>query len=463
MSLVNDMLRDLEARRAAPAERLELGGIHAVDETGAARRERFERMRRWLLVLLAVMVLAIASALFIKRTLDPVAPPEIAPVESIEPAVAAPEAVASTQLLEVLPQNDGRRFVLQLLLDGSPSYQRIDQEGSVSIRLDSVQLIGDARSGRVEKNGQSLSWRLEGQGDDVQVQLVGLADGLDVRDRLEPAGDRWQLWLEAALVNKDGSIEGMQSLPVAEPADMDETQLPDWVTRDAPPASPQDEPRASAKPAAHSEAENATAELPRKQAQPQMNIGSHQPNRLSLAQQALQDGDHLRAINELQALHQAQPSNPEVIRWLARAYLAAGDAPAVLAWLPSQLQARPFDAQLRELLARAQLLGGDNVSAVATLQQNPPELSHNTGYHALLAALHQQVGDWAASAVVYRQLLTARPSQAAWHLGLAIALEQLDQPAQASRHYRLASQGQGLDDSSRRFAIERAGSSGGSR
>ena len=36
MSLVNDMLRDLEERRAAPGERLALEGLHAVDEAGSA-------------------------------------------------------------------------------------------------------------------------------------------------------------------------------------------------------------------------------------------------------------------------------------------------------------------------------------------------------------------------------------------------------------------------------------------
>jgi len=45
MSLVNDMLRDLDARRAAPSERVPLEGLYAVDEEGARRRERSRRLR----------------------------------------------------------------------------------------------------------------------------------------------------------------------------------------------------------------------------------------------------------------------------------------------------------------------------------------------------------------------------------------------------------------------------------
>ena len=85
------------------------------------------------------------------------------------------------------------------------------------------------------------------------------------------------------------------------------------------------------------------------------------------------------------------------------------------------------------------------------------------GYHALLAALRQQVGDWSGSAALYRQLVALQPQQAAWQLGLAIALEQLDQPIQAAERYRLAVRGQGLDGNARRFAAERAAALGDGR
>ncbi|MGE4405829.1 tetratricopeptide repeat protein [Pseudomonas sp.] len=460
MSLVNDMLRDLEARRATLVERERLAGMYAVDEAAAARRERFERMRRWLLVVAAGVLMAIPLGVFVERQLGAGAEVVEAPA-----AVPSPVAPAATRLLDVLPQQDGKRFVLQLLLDRSVGYQRTDEGGSVSLRLPGVELAGEARSGRIERDGLNLSWRVEQQGEQVQVLLIGMTERLDIRDRLEPAGGDWQLWLETTLgVATTEEAVDLNDLPPAEPA-LDEAALPAWVTRTAPaertpaPSTVRDAEREAVPTAPQA----VPPPAPARPARPSMQIGSHRPDALDQAREALRQGDFPRAIEQLQGLHKAQPDNPETTRWLARAYLAAGDGTALLGWLPAQLQARPFDAELRMLLARGQLLGGDNAGALATLKQNPPALASDPAYHALLAALYQQVGDWAGSAAVYRQLVNVHGQQAAWQLGLAIAYEQLDQPLQAARHYRLALQGQGLDGSARRFAEERAGALGGKR
>ena len=56
MSLVNDMLRDLEKRRAAPGDSPLADDLYAVDEAAAARRDRSLRLRRGLLWFAAVML-----------------------------------------------------------------------------------------------------------------------------------------------------------------------------------------------------------------------------------------------------------------------------------------------------------------------------------------------------------------------------------------------------------------------
>ncbi|WP_422910558.1 tetratricopeptide repeat protein [Pseudomonas sp. MAC6] len=446
MSLVNDMLRDLETRRAAPNERVQLEGLYAVDEEAAARRDRFERMRRGSIWFMAVILIGVLVGLMIGRVVKGV--PDLATVT--RPVAPAPVVQLPVQVLDVLPQHDARGLVLQLLLDRSVTYQRSEESGAVSLRLKDTQLVGEPQQSRVQRDGRSLSWRVENKGADVQILLVGLGDSLDVRDRLEAAGDRWMLWVEVPLntaVAVDDAPLALENLPLAEAAPAPvEAPMPAWVS--APLPAPAAAPPAAAQPAPAASA-------------PQVKIATHQPDPLTLARQALQDGDNARAISLLEPLHKSRGQDPDVLRWLARAYLAAGDQQRLLTWLPAQLAQLPDDSELRLLLARAQLQAGDTEGAVATLEQNPPRLEQEPTYFALLAASYQQTGQWQNSAELYRRMVALRPSQSTWQLGLAIALEQLDQPAEAGRHYRQALQGQGLDDSARRFASERAKALGG--
>ena len=451
MSLVNDMLRDLEERRAAPGERLQLDGMHAVDEAAAARRERSERIRRGAVWFAAVILGSVLVGMMIGRVVNPVEPRQ-----SALPVAAVPVPVKVPQVLEVLPQHDARGLVLQLLLERSVPYQRTEESGAISLRLPGIQLQGDAQHGRVQRNGRSLSWRVENQGADVQVLLVGLGDSLEVRDRLEPAGERWLLWIEVPLNTPEPTVDAaveLDNLPAAMPAEPAvEPVVPSWASAPVPAASAP----VAAKPA-----------LPPARVEPlpvgpaEVSVKPYRPDALSQARQALEDGDYPRSIRELEVLHRAQPRDPEVTRWLARAYLAAGDQERLLAWLPGQLQLMPKDSELRLLLARAQLQAGQTRIAVATLEQNPPSLLQEPTYFALLAAAYQQTGQWRESAALYRQMIDLRPAQGTWQLGLAIALEQLDQSTEAGGHYRLALKGQGLDDSARQFASERAAALGG--
>jgi len=450
MSLVNDMLRDLESRRAAPNERLQLDGLYAVDERAAARRGRIALLRQGGLAGLVLVVL-LALSVFLYGRFGGQTP---APLAAVEPSAL----VQAVQVLDVLPQHDARGLLLQVLLDRSTPYQRIEENGAVSLRLSGAHWPGEVQSGRVQRDGRSLSWRVENAGADVQILLVGLGDSLEVRDRLEPAGERWMLWLEVPLNPIPAAAEpelALDRLPAAHAeAPPAEVELPAWVSAPVPAATAQ--PRLLEEPRTERPAPAPVA--PARKAE--VKIAVHQPDALALARQALQDGDSARAINLLEPL-QHSSSNPEAKRWLARAYLAAGDQQRLLDWLPTQLAQQPHDSELRLLLARAQMHAGETRSAVATLEQNPPRLEQEPTYFALLAASYQQTGQWQHSAELYRRMIALRPSQSTWQLGLAIALEQLDQPAEAGRHYRLALQGSGLDESARRFASERATALGG--
>lgn len=456
MSLVNDMLRDLEKRRAAPGERQQLDGLYAVDEAASARREHYERLRRASIWFMAVMLIALLVGLMLGRAVKgvpPIPPPA---------ATAVAPAVAYAQVLDVLPQHDERGLMLQLLLDRSVAYRRSEESGAVSLRLAAAQLAGELQQGRLQREGRSLSWRVENKGDEVQVLLVGLGDRLQVNDRLEAAGDRWMLWVEVPLqspVEDDAGLR-LDNLPEALSAEADEPEPPAWALAPVAPAPAANS--TAARQAAPSEPSGGAPPAPQAlSGPPQVSVTAYKPDALSLARQALEAGDPAGAVAQLEALQLTRGDDPQVQRWLARAYLAAGQQDKLLDWLPGQLAQAPQDSELRLLLARSQLQAGQQRAAVATLEQSPPALVREPHYFALLAAAYQQTGQWPQSAELYRKLVALSPQQATWQLGLGIALDQLGQRAEAGRHYRLALQGAGLDESSRRFASERAAALGG--
>ncbi len=475
MSLVNDMLRDLEARRAPPTERAPLEGLLPADETAVGRRAGLRRLLLalpWLLLtLLAALLLprlwsapALSNNLAVTPAAEP-APAVALPVPAA--AVATPTVAAEPpiQLLATLPQHGDGRFVLQLLLDRAPAYQRSEQSGVVSLRLPHLRLSdGGPREGRFEHGGRSLNWSLSVLGDGAELLLVGLGDALQVRDRLEPAGERWQLWVEVPLVAETDDFDPAR-LPVAGAEEPAAPLLADY------PAAPRmareravapDDAAQTPRPvrAAPTPAAEVPAAPPAARS-PQVNVASHRPDALSEARQALLAGERSRAIALLEELNRRQPENGEALRWLARAWLADGRGERLIAELPARLQRFPADSELRLLLARAQLQAGDSAAAVATLAERMPPLAGDPAYHALLAASYQQTGQWRESAQLYRNLVLLRPEQSAWQLGLGIALEQLGERAAAAQHYRQALQGQGLDDGSRRYARERAQALGG--
>ena len=381
MSLVNDMLRDLEARRAGPGERPQLDGLYAVDETAAFRRDRSERLRRNMIWFSSLCLIGLLVGMMIGRVvLDSKSDePALAPAPAL-PAQAPAVVAERPQLLEILPQHDAQRFQLQLLLDQSVVYERTEENGAVSLLLKDVQIIGEPAKGRIQRGGSSLSWRVEAQGADVQVLLVGMGDQLTVLDRLEAAGSHWQLWLEVPLSVAQSQTEPL--LPEAVEEVTAEPPMPDWATRQVD-SSPAPEPSA---------APQAAAPRPAK-----MQVAAHTPDALSRARQALMEQDYPRAISELEVLHRRQGSNQEIVRLLARAYLEGGQQARLLTWLPGQLRLYPHDSELSVLLARAQLQAGDNAGAVATLSSHRPSLVSDPNYYALLGASLQQTGHWQKS------------------------------------------------------------------
>lgn len=158
---------------------------------------------------------------------------------------------------------------------------------------------------------------------------------------------------------------------------------------------------------------------------------------------------HLRRALELAPEH--RPAREALVgvllagtRWTeARAVLADG------------VRQHPEDARMAGLYGRVLAEQGEIRLAVLELQRRPPPLATDPGYHALLAALQQQLGQHAAAADLYRQLVAVQPTAGPWWAGLAISLEAQGQPGPARAAFRRALSEGGLSEALAEYAHQR--------
>lgn len=119
------------------------------------------------------------------------------------------------------------------------------------------------------------------------------------------------------------------------------------------------------------------------------------------------------------------------------------------------LHAAPAHAGLLLHQARVKLSQGDAVAALAALQAVPPSETDSPEFLAMLAVSTQKLGDHVAATALYRNLLQRYPPQANWWVGLAVSLEASAMPKEAGDAYREGAKLSGDQHGLRRFANER--------
>lgn len=162
-----------------------------------------------------------------------------------------------------------------------------------------------------------------------------------------------------------------------------------------------------------------------------------------------QTGEAERTLTELTS-RQSAPRSRAVF---AREMLVQGMAARSLDWLPDALTNE--HANLRLLKARALLTQGELDGAVATLATRVPPVAEQVEYRITLATLLQQAGEADDAAGHWSELIAYDDSQAAWWLGLAIALEAGGRNRSAVQAYAQAMAMPGLSASLADYARER--------
>lgn len=172
----------------------------------------------------------------------------------------------------------------------------------------------------------------------------------------------------------------------------------------------------------------------------------------SAAQVADRD-DEARQV--LQQVLDRAPTQHQARLSLAGLQADHGRVDDAIALLEAGLVLAPQHAALAERLGRLRLLRGEPARAAAILAQVLPPLAEQPSHHALLALAWQQAGQPAPAARIYQSLLEHDARVGPWWLGLAMARDALGEPAAARTAFAQALRAGGLDDGVLRYVRQR--------
>ena len=462
MSLINDMLRDLEARKRAEGQQANgekgtasaagNGVPHALDaRTRSGHDSTDERVRsrmRWLLPAYALALVVLAVGLYLSFT----GPNGLLRSDSFSRAVsagtagadarvagntsiaAAPDPQANTvppqpSRLVMIGVDEAKGPALTLNLRFAPALAaplRVDvMDGAVSLFAAKVQ------AGEMASPSPLLAeWRSEQRDEGWHVRF------------------NWAGRAEVSLQPVLGS---------------DTSQ--GWVIRLLPRMAVDDKPTSgAAKPlaavparrAAQPETSASTARAPSPVAVKAAPLGSLQRDASTLYADAwrLQRAGQVNdAIAQLERLLQNDPTHAQGRELLARLLARAGRPEQAIQSLRQGLAAVPGQPAWVELLARLHDGRGQRDQAIAVL--NTEGSADNANHQALLGALASQAGRYSDAALAYRRLLALDAGQSRWWMGLAVALDNSGDAVAARVAYQGALDAGSLDQKTEQFVRQR--------
>ncbi len=175
----------------------------------------------------------------------------------------------------------------------------------------------------------------------------------------------------------------------------------------------------------------------------------------------LRQGDNARATALLKEALATNPGNSDARLLLAGVLARSGENGQALSLLETGIAGgQPESARLARLQARILAGQGHLRAAITALKRNAPSLQDNPDYHAELAAYEERAGQYSAAASEYRGLVSIAPGQGRWWLGLAIALDQLDRPGAANAYHQAIDAGN-LSSTATNYARHRLRALGG--
>lgn len=493
MSLINQMLQDLERRRSQPsdAQRDVLRDL-VWPGTAAVAAHDYTRYAVWgmsLLVVAVIVVLLGNHFMSARPALEQVAavgveplpapPPAAPPVAAVPPAPAvapppAPENAAPLPSVDTPPSVPAAVPVVEVATtdpasaQGTPAQtpQQAAPTASAPTQIerlrsqvmsDRTRLVFDAGAALAYRVVETTPRRLVIEIDNARLLRPPSANELsgnvikDVSTEVSATGVRVAFELNGPVQSNTFTLPPQQNYGHRLVIDLTPLNtVPQESPPEAPAAQPLVTPLAKTPPAAG--VMNGVMNKKPRGASPR-----------ELAEQAYQEGaEALRTgqMNEAESsLRKAlgyDARYPEARAALADLLVSAGRVADAAEVLAAGVALDPHNAELVQQYARVLVEQGHTGEALAALEKEQAGAQQNAEYQAFLAALYQRAARHDEAITAYQRALAQQPQQGIWWMGLGISLEAADQPGDARQAYARALQSRALNPASAAYVQGRA-------
>lgn len=442
MSLINDLLHDLEERRGGNQDRHEY-----FDGLSAAQGQPTRTMNRGVYMIVAVLVIALLIALVLFMPLETATNTVRADGESGTVTNIQPEKIV--QKVSIERENESTK-VSELKLDRGISL-------AVSNYLTMHELPSDdiGRGDRI--NISSINAVDTTEGARANIILSGNTEYdayvLEAPPRLVveiPAASR-----EALEINMEESqfIQNVRSglhedyiklvFDLKQAATLQEHQIElknggyelsvlvgNQTSEGGSTAVAQEE-------AGESESESGEAVFNRHmEKSPRQNDAASMADKLYReAVYQYKSGDIDSSIDSLAKVIQLDPLNGKARRLLASAYLKRERVDLAVSILDDSVRKLPDEIEIRRLYAQLLYELGRADKAIEILRVSNPPFNQYADYHALLAGILQDQGQHSEAASIYRELVSINADNSLWWMGLGISEEALGNNNSALQAY----------------------------
>ncbi|HBX36402.1 MAG TPA: hypothetical protein DEG76_03485 [Pseudohongiella sp.] len=418
MILINDMLRDLDARRRdAPGGRTGPEKLVPASPGTSHRPANSSSPKVWLLVAFLLLVAAATAFWFLRGsgveqqtfTTQP-----LATATSQAPADMAPQTSADDGENEMIRELERRLQDLERQNQALLSQQSSSAQSEANSVSSGSPSSSEVSSNAATRNQQAAQWQ--------------------PRD-----------WESASEGQSANAGQARQSMPDAS------------TGSDSAVAA-----ILAGSNAGNAEAENRLEQQPQNgqsagivREQRPMSLTDRDRREVQLALEQWADGQRIAALQTLDSFIYQEPEAHLSREMLAKLLIQQGEQERALQAVELGLRIQPNRAAYKKIKARLLIDQGQAPQAAEVLMERPPAMTSDIEYHDMLATALLASQNYADAASTYQALLRQNNSIGRWWYGLAVALDTVGRRVEAAEAYQQAARREDLPPALREQSRER--------